>query len=206
MSGIPNALVAAYDFDEGAGTTFSDGSGKGNHGFFFQATWAPGRYGTAVSFDGVNDYASVPDSASLDLTNNLTLQAWVRPTASSAWRTILLKETPNDLAYALYSASGVNRPSAWIASASSSGPAALPLNTWSHVAASYDGARLKLYVNGVLVADDPRTGSAPVSGNPLKLGGNAVWGEYFAGQIDDVRLYNTARTQTQIQTDMNRIP
>ena len=79
----------------------------------------------------------------------------------------------------------------------------MPLNTWSHVATTFDGARLKLYVNGALVSDTAYAGAAPVTANPLKLGGNAVWGEFFAGQLDEVRLYNTVRTQPQIQTDMN---
>jgi hypothetical protein len=196
-------LVAAYSFNEGAGTTFSDSSGSGNGGSLFQTTWAAGKYGTALSFDGSNDYATVPDSPSLDLTNALTMEAWVRPTASSSWRTILLKEATNDLAYSLYSAGSTNRPSAWIGGGSSIGSAALPLNTWSHVAATYDGARLKLYVNGTLVRDQAYAGSAVVSAGPLKLGGNAIWGEYFAGRIDEVRLYNKVRTAAEIQTDMN---
>jgi hypothetical protein len=196
-------LVAAYGFNEGSGTTFADSSGFANTGSLFQATWAAGKFGTALSFDGTNDYGSVPDAPSLDLRSSMTLEAWVRPTTASGWRTILLKETPSDLAYALYSASGTNRPSSWIGSGSSIGTAALPLNTWSHVASTYDGSRLRLYVNGTLVTNVALTAATPVTANPLKLGGNAVWGEYFAGQLDEVRLYNTVRTQTQIQSDMN---
>ena len=119
----------------GSGTSFADSSGTGNAGTLFQATWAAGKYGTALSFDGVNDYATVPDSASLDLTTSMTMEAWVRPTASTGWRTVLLKETVGDLAYSLYSASGTNRPSAFVGNSSSLGTAAIPLNTWSHVAA-----------------------------------------------------------------------
>ncbi len=199
----PTSLVAAYSFNEGAGGTFGDSSGRGNPGSVFQATWAAGKYGTALSFDGTNDYATVPDSSSLDLTSAMTMEAWVRPTASSGWRTVLLKEAVGDLAYSLYGASATNRPSAWVGSGSSTGTAALPLNTWSHVAATYDGARLKVYVNAALVKDTAFAGTAPVSAGALKIGGNAIWGEFFAGQIDEVRIYDRARSASEIQTDMS---
>lgn len=199
-----SGLVAAYSLNEGSGTAIGDGSGRGNAGTLVGPTWtAAGKYGAALSFDGVNDYASVPDADSLDLGRSMTLEAWVRPTASSGWRTVLLKETSGSLAYSLYSASGTNRPSVWVDGASSIGSAALALNTWSHLSATYDGARLRLYVNGVLRADRALTIGVPVSESPLKIGGNAVWGEYFAGQIDEVRIYDRVLTAAEIVTDMN---
>ena len=198
-----SGLVAAYAFNEGSGTSFADGSGRGNGGTLQGATWTTsGKYGGALAFDGVNDSAAVPDAVSLDLGASMTLEAWVRPTASSGWRTILLKEAPNSLAYSLYSASGTNRPSAWIGGTSSMGSAAVPLNAWTHVSATYNGTRLRVYVNGVLRADQATTVSVPVSANPLRIGGNAVWGEYFAGQIDEVRIYDRVLTAAEITTDM----
>jgi hypothetical protein len=133
----------------------------------------------------------------------MTLEAWVRPTASSGWRTVLLKETQTGLAYSLYSASGTNRPSAWINGTSSIGPAALPVGTWSHVSATYNGARLRLYVNGVLRTDRATTTPVPVSSSPLKIGGNSVWAEWFAGQIDEVRIYDRVLSAAEITADMN---
>ena len=64
-----------------------------------------GRFGGALTFDGVNDIVSVPDAASLDLTSGMTLEAWVNPSAlGSAWRTAMLKERAAGLSYALYAA------------------------------------------------------------------------------------------------------
>jgi hypothetical protein len=71
------------------------------------------------------------------------------------------------------------------------------------VAATYNGSSLVLYVNGTQVATRALSGSFITSANPLHIGGNAVWGEYFAGAIDEVRVYNTALTAAQIQADMN---
>ena len=80
----PGAPVAAYGFDEASGTTVSDASGRNNTGSITGAvrTTATAKYGGAITFDGVNDLITVPDANSLDLTNGMTLEAWVRPTAS----------------------------------------------------------------------------------------------------------------------------
>ena len=99
----PAGLVAALGFDEASGTAATDASGTGNNGTLSGATRsASGRFGGALSFDGTNDWVTVADAASLDLTNNMTLSAWVRPTGASGWRTVLLKERPGGLAYGLY--------------------------------------------------------------------------------------------------------
>ena len=64
------------------------------------------------------------------------------------------------------------------------------LNAWSHLAATYDGATLRLYVNGTQVARPPVTGTIAASTGALTIGGDALYGQYFAGRIDEVRVYN----------------
>jgi hypothetical protein len=202
-------LVAAYAFDEGSGTTLGDSSGSGNVGTITGgAVWnTAGKFGKALSFDGVNDIVNVADSASLDLTTGMTLEAWVRPTSQSGYRTIIMKDVPGELSYTLYGSGDVNRPNAWIrigaTSSDATGTAALPLNTWSHLAATYDGTALRLYVNGAQIQSRALTGAITTSNNPLHIGGNAVWGEYFAGLIDEARIYNRALSPTEVQADMN---
>ena len=75
----------------------------------------------------------------------------------------------------------------------------MPLNTWTHLAATYDGASLRLYVNGTQVANARRAGSIATSTGALKIGGNAIWGEWYSGLIDEVRVYNRALTPAEIQ-------
>jgi hypothetical protein len=203
---VPTGLVAAYGFNAASGTTAADSSGNGNTGMISGATSsATGKFGRALSFDGINDIVNVADSTSLDLTAGMTLEAWVRPNATG-WRTVLLKERPSGLAYALYGSTDNNRPSTEARTSvtfESRGPAALPAATWSHLAATYDGATLRLYVNGVQVSSVPRSGvsSLEVGTGALRIGGNTVWGEYFGGLIDEVRIYNRALSAAEIATD-----
>jgi hypothetical protein len=86
---------------------------------------------------------------------------------------------------------------------SASGTAALGLNVWTHLAATYDGAMLRLYVNGALAGSTALTGSLDATTGPLRIGGNSVRSEWFNGLIDEVRVYSRALSQSEIQTDMN---
>ena len=90
---VPN-LAAAYGFDAGSGTTLRDDSGNANSGTISGPTWtASGKHGAALTFDGVNDWVSVPASASLNCSSAMTLEARVKPTAlGSSWRTAIFKE------------------------------------------------------------------------------------------------------------------
>jgi hypothetical protein len=76
--------VAAYSFDEGAGTIVGDTSGNAHTGTITGTAWSPaGWFGSALSFDGANDWVTVPDAAGLDFGTGMTLEAWVYPTALS---------------------------------------------------------------------------------------------------------------------------
>src|SRR5215467_13558651 len=135
-------LVAAYGFDEGSGTTVTDASGNGNNGTITNATWATaGKFGKALSFNGSNARVTIPDAASLHLTNGMTLEAWVNPsTVTGAWRDVIYK---GDDSYYLEGTSDSSSRPAGGGSWSSAGPlygtAALTANTWTHLALTYDG-------------------------------------------------------------------
>ena len=109
-------LVGAWSFSEGQGNTTADRSGTNNNGSISGATWTTtGKTGNALLFNGTSALVTIPDAASLRLTNAMTLEAWVQPTGNlTSWRTILMKEDTADLAYALYGNSDANRPGLWI--------------------------------------------------------------------------------------------
>ncbi|MFG1617937.1 LamG-like jellyroll fold domain-containing protein [Nonomuraea wenchangensis] len=206
----PAGLVAAYGLNEGSGTSVADSSGKNNPGTGSGTVWANGKYGKALSFNGSSSMVTVAHAASLRLTTGMTLSAWVNPTTvtGTAWRGVVTKELSADGAsYALYAANGGTVPSGWVQTdpdtpAIAEGLSPLPVNSWSHLALTYDGAALRLFVNGQEVDQAPLSGSLHDDGSPLRIGGNVVWREYFSGLIDEVRIYNRAQSAAEIQTDM----
>jgi hypothetical protein len=202
-----SGLVAAYNFDETSGGTVFDRSVNALNGTITGATrTTAGHAGGALTFSGASNWVTVPDSGPLDVTR-MTLSAWVRPTTLSGWRTVIMKETATGLAYGLYAHDNAPRPAAYVnlggSDVSAAGTAALATNTWTHVAATFDGVAMRFYVNGALVRTVNVSGNIINGAGPLRIGGNAPWGEYFAGQIDDVRIYNRALTQAEIQSDMS---
>lgn len=176
-------------------TDAADSSGTGNAGTLENGpVWTTaGKYGGAINFDSVNDWVSVPDANSLDLTTALTVSAWIRPTSLGAWREVLLKERPAGLTYALYGtgASG-NRPNGQLSIGGTdravNATAAVAANAWTHVAMTYDCTTMRFYTNGIQVATKAQTGAVATSAGALRIGGNSVWGEWFTGQIDEVRV------------------
>lgn len=201
-------LVAAYSFDQ-AGSTVADLSGNGNTGTVSGATWtSAGKYGGAYSFNGSTSYINVPDSASLDLTTGMTLEAWVKTTAADGgWHNVMMKQQTGMLVYALYAETGTTGPGAEVYTSGGSDYAAyrsytLDTAVWKHVVATYDGATVRLWVNGFENASIAGGGAIATSSGVLRIGGNGVWGEYFSGTIDEVRIYNRALSQAEIQSDM----
>jgi glucose/arabinose dehydrogenase len=206
-------LVAAYGFNEGGGTSLGDASGNGNVGTVSGATWTTaGRFGSALSFDGTNDWVTVADAPGLRLTTGMTLMAWVYPTAhgNGVWRNVLIKERPGGEVYNLYANVDTNAPTVYVVRAAdpgtpldARGTAQLPLNAWTHLAATHDGTTLRLFVNGAQVGSRAVSGSLLTSSGALRIGGNSIWGEFFRGRIDEVRVYNRALSAAEIQADMN---
>ena len=202
-----SGLVAAFALNESAGSLARDASSLGNAGTVSGASWTTsGRYGGALSFDGENDWVTVADAASLDLTGSLTLEAWVKADANgSVWRTVLMKEQLGGLTYGLYSDTNTGKPSGNVnvgAELDARAASELPLNAWTHLAVTYDGSALKLFMNGKEVGSRAVSGSLATSAGALRLGGNGVWDEWFDGVIDEVRVYSRPLTAKQVRKDM----
>ena len=135
----------------------------------------------------------------------MTLEAWVRPSALGGWRTVVFKERPGGVVYGLFADQAGARPLGQVfigSERNATGTAALPLNAWTHLATTYDGA-----VSPPLRQRRPRgldsvSGAMAASTGVLRIGGNSIWGEWFAGLIDEVRVYNRVLTAREIQQDM----
>jgi glucose/arabinose dehydrogenase len=206
----PAGPVAAWSFDQGGGGTAPDATGRGHTGTLSGGvTWAsPGKHGGALRFDGVSGMVNVADAADLRLASRFTLEAWVRPSTVTGRRTVILKDRPGGLSYGLYAGSNNRVPQGYAylggAERAISGTGPIALNTWDHIAVSYDSHTLVYYLNGTRAATHAATGAIPALTGTLHLGSNPLWGEHFTGQIDDVRIYNRALSGPEIAADRDR--
>ena len=201
----PPGLVAAYAFDEGSGTTAVDATGAGQHGAVVGATWAPGRFGGALSFDGADDYVGLPGLGTF-YNAGFTLEAWVQKAA-----------TKNDVGDRRQldrdRADALGRPSRVAPSPdarqqpllATSTRAAIPaVGQWQHLAATFDGATARYYVDGVEVASRAFAGSVGTS-NTWRIGAYGFGpGGFFDGVIDEVRVYDRALGAAEIVADRNQ--
>ncbi len=185
----------------------ADASGNANTGTLTNGPlWTSGKNGGALQFDGVNDLVRVNDADVLDLSMAATFEAWVYPTvALSGWRTILQKEV--DAYIFAASAAGARRRAAGRSTACAAPTCRRRRRCRSTpgriVAASYDGAQIRLYVNGVQVAAIAASGTYEQNANPLWIGGNALYGEHFTGQARRPAHLQPGAHAAEIQTDMN---
>jgi len=199
-------LKGSWHFDEGSGTTAYDDSGNGNNGTIYGATWVSGKFGQALSFDGVDDYVEIPNSASLNPTNEITVEAWFYPvsyTSGTGWHGIVGK-APYTNGYLLWveetgSVSGLIYVGGIRYNVYSGYNA--PLNQWTHAVYTVKQGRMDIYINGQWRAKtDIPTGAFNTNTNPLRIAGQGEDSTqpWFRGLIDDVRIYNRALTDAEI--------
>jgi hypothetical protein len=198
---LPAALLARWNFDEGMGTTLRDVTGNGNEGTIAGAGWVNGKIGGALSFDGKNDYVAIPYKLNLDIRKALTAEAWINPSSNKAYQRIIAQAEYPNKDYSIYLGDKNNI----IFSANIGGVVnnlysainSLPVGTWSHVAGTYDGEYIRLYLNGKQVAFSKITGEINSDYKTMTIGGDPK-GYYFSGMIDEVGIYNSALTAENI--------
>ncbi|MFC6221992.1 FG-GAP-like repeat-containing protein [Hymenobacter artigasi] len=172
--------------------------------------------GNALAFDGTDDYVSIPNTAALSLTTNFTIETWIKPTGTgnNTQNVVCKSSTTAGTGYIFPRTDDtwqnlriwLNKGGSWSHYTVPYGAAYF--NQWHHVAASYDGSTVRIYIDGVAVTPTLTGGSAitgPISTNtnPLTLGAQpGLSTEFYSGGLDEVRLYNTVLTAAQVQSDM----
>ena len=216
----PEGMISYWKFDESEGITASDSADANDGTLINGPVWTAGKVGGALSFDGLDDYVEVPNSANLDITDAITIEAWVymisaptnmrvicKPYSISAWTSpyadyelVILNEATGWSGYpgrAVYF--GLNLGGAWIYLGTTS-LNTVPLDAWTHLAATYDGSSMKICINGIERAFRSVSGTIGTSDNPLFIGTRTpAPGEVFSGLIDEVAIYGRALSEAEIQ-------
>lgn len=205
----PLGLVGWWKLDETDGRTAADSSGNG-HDATVQGdpTWerAAGQVGGAIALGGDGDFLEVADESYFDCMGGVTVAAWIKVNqfdkpwqaivtkGDSAWR-IQRNNEENTLEFAcsgLDVANGSEYGSLF-------GVKEIGPGQWHHVAGVYDGAKMCLYVDGVLDASQEASGTIRTNDTLVQIGANNdMRDRFWNGSIDDVRLYNYALDATQI--------
>lgn len=215
---LGEGIVAAYAFNEDEGETAHDAA-NGYDGVIDGSNWVQGKYGSALNFANENgesegaDFVQVPETPALDLTESLTVEAWVRPRVLNSYAPVVTKARGvYDQSYELAAGGqdwGVpasfivhkNHTPVWASSSEE-----LPPEVWSHLAMTYDGELMRLYVDGALVDTQPSEPPHPDDSfwNDawLNIGIGSNSGSAFDGKIDEVRIYDRALGGVEIEKDM----
>ncbi|QDP56388.1 MAG: putative concanavalin A-like lectin/glucanases superfamily protein [Prokaryotic dsDNA virus sp.] len=178
----------------GSGGTWTDLSTYGNNGTINNATFASDTRGY-FDFERSNadENVEIADSSSLDISTNITLESWINEESVAPFGRLFWKNG----AYALYR--GTNGWNFLTGSDILVHNSDIPsTGTWYHIAATYDGANKKLYINGTLVDTDSETASIPTNNNSLYIGGDGTTARFFDGKVSAVRIYNVALTASEV--------
>ena len=207
-------LDGYWKFDEGDGQTAYDSSWNDNDGTVYGASWTSGKVDGALLFDGIDDYVQVPDDDTLDITDEITVMAWVKVNdyESGRFYTVAGKWNDRDGDYRGYllgisTFDGNLQPRFYISSDGSNYPSAqssinLNTGTWYHLAGTFDGSNLKIYVNGEEKGSYSYPASINSNNQPVLIGGDRAGGDNgrcFSGKIDEVKVYSCALTEGKIQ-------
>ena len=197
-------LVGHWRFDRRRGRRARDSSGSGSHGVIVGATRIDGKVGRALSFDTPGSHVKIPSTKRLSLDRAFSVEAWIRPQDISKGSRVVLSKN-DEYALRIDKPDEGNKPSFFVHVGAPavtweprvSGAERPKLNEWQHVLAVWTGSKLRLYVDGKLVGEQRRVGFPNPNPYPLIIGNweyPSCHGRAFRGAIDEVKIYDCART------------
>ena len=215
-----NTIAGLWLFDENSGTVAKDMSGNGNDGELMgNASWAAGVYGSGVEFDGaVGSIVSIPDSASLQMSDAFTIMLWLRTGKKMVEmfgdRQIVIGKHYTEYELGIYTEGQIHtytwgRPDAdgydegilaSIGGQLPGGEADWEIDKWFHVAWTLDGDHEVAYVNGVMIGEFTKaTMNTSPGTHTLEIGQRQGGSLPFLGAVDEVGVFNVALSQADIQ-------
>ncbi len=203
INDVTAGLVAAYGFDEGAGSVTSDYSSNLNTAVLKNVSWSPtAKFGRALSFNGKNSYVSAGVAGLPDIGTPKTIACWVymnsKPASIQSTVTLAnpVQKASVKQGTRTSQAGALRYGDTWLVAS------ALPsVKKWHHFAYVFDGLMNRFYVDGVLASTSTvPSNMAPVTS--LDIGRSNPASEYYKGIIDEVRIYNRALSQAEVKSIM----
>ena len=214
VGGADEGLVAEWHFDEGSGSVLEDSSGNGNDGTIYGATWVDGKYGKALSFDGVNDYVDCGNDDSLSWGSaDYSICAWVKRAGDFGYVNVIVGKHVGWGDYrGWYLRFGIpggtnklefnnNYDSSWNGNGVVKSDEEYTDQNWHYICGVLDGGnnKVRLYVDAIEIENDAGSNTYDINNSASLWIGAKSNGEYFNGIIDEVRIYNRALTANEIK-------
>ncbi len=207
------SLVGYWSFDSYNTTGIHDNSTYTNFGTFngglSTSDITAGKYGKALDFDGDNAFVDCGNDASLNITNEITIEAWVKADTITAWDCIVMKESDNWDGYGIYFDDSIGWLAFYVGGyATNTAWVTISTGSWHHIVGTYDknagSDQVKLYKDGIEGGyPDTYTGSISTNTEPLVIGADSDGNYPFNGAIDEVRIYNRALSPEEINASYN---
>ncbi len=204
----PVGLVGYWNFDQGSGNVASDGSGNNNQGTIHGATWTSGKVNGALFFNGIDNYVDCGNSETLDPTKGATIEAWIMfdqlPSDAGHIMEIASRsgggtdldlqiETDNRIKFFI----GTGAPNVAVSNTM------VEIDKWYHVAGTYEAnSKVRIYVNSNLESTVQIGIARNANTNSFSIGQSMAWpGRFFNGKIDEVKVYNRALSEEEIESE-----
>jgi parallel beta-helix repeat protein len=209
------SCVLNMTFDEGAGQVAYDTSGRNNNGTLGSTTGADandpswttqGIDGNALMFDGTSDYVQKVTPSALPTGNGTrTMMGWVYQTGTDPNMAIMLygKPSTGQMCGLIISSNHANALYFFGYGQDMSSNAHIPLTSWTHVAMTYNGTDVSLYINGAYDNGAPLSLDTVVDANGLTIGWRPDGPYYWSGGLDEMRIYSRALTSAEISDYYN---
>jgi tetratricopeptide (TPR) repeat protein len=210
---IPSGSKLNYNFEQISSNTSYDQSGNNNHGTIYGAAQTmdtPYSNGVqsnnyALEFDG-DDYVVIPNHASLNPTSQITIMSWIySDNWNSNGRIIQKGDSDNQYIFCVFESDKIFFQITGLSTQYITVPTP-STGIWHHVAATYNGSNMKIYIDGVLINSINTSGIIPTSSSNLHIGTKRVGSypqDFFHGKIDEVRLFNRALNNSEIENIFN---
>ncbi len=200
------SLVARYSFDNISGNSITDESGNGHTGTLYGATIAVGKIGNALDFDGGNDYVGIGNFNVSG--NSITLAAWIKADdfgthdARIISKAVGVQEYHHTWMLSTIKNGGKIKPRFRLQTKGFTstliGTQNLTAGVWYHITATYDGAKMRVFVNGLEKGNRNKSGRISASNAFIRIGDNPVGSRYFDGLIDEVHIFDKALSSAEI--------
>jgi len=209
----PGSIAGLWLLDEGTGKTAKDTSGNGHDGkFISNSKWVAGKFGQALEFNGNDEMIDTP-YVSDDQNKAFTILAWMKPSIDIAKQIVVAGRSNGGPQLNLNSSgkamTGFKMNNGQFAHIS--GTTTFTKGKWTHIAGTYDGKAIKVYVNGTVEGELKPANPPGANAFTVQIGafnenlhGGGYIGQFAPAAIDDVALFNVALTQTEIQSIVDK--